>query len=65
MLQEYYKLRTGALLEMKQAGEQPYPHKFHVGSSLEQFIERFSYLKDGEMLDKEEQTIAGEAQTLF
>ncbi|XP_059482883.1 lysine--tRNA ligase isoform X2 [Neocloeon triangulifer] len=56
---EYYKLRTNALAEQKARGESPYPHKFHVEISLEEFIVKYNHLKDGETLDKEVQTIAG------
>ncbi|KAF4524318.1 hypothetical protein B566_EDAN005376 [Ephemera danica] len=61
---EYFKLRTTALAEMKQAGDSPYPHKFHVSLSLEAFIERYSHIKDGEMLDNEEVTIAGRVHAI-
>ena len=28
--QEYYKLRCAQIVERKKAGDNPYPHKFHV-----------------------------------
>lgn len=49
---EYFKLRTAAVAELKRSPEtDPYPHKFHVSTSLEEFIEKYSNLKDGETLD--------------
>lgn len=36
----------------KEEGPHPYPHKFNVEISLGEFIERYSYLKDGEMKDE-------------
>jgi lysyl-tRNA synthetase class 2 len=38
---------------------QPYPHKFHVSISLEDFIERYKGLPDGRIIDDEEESIAG------
>lgn len=51
---EYFKLRSIAVTELKKnEATHPYPHKFHVSSSLESFIEKYSNLKDGEMLENE------------
>lgn len=57
---EYFKLRTTAVAEMKKSPEtHPYPHKFHVNTSLEDFIEKYSTLKDGEVLEHVELSLAG------
>lgn len=50
---EYFKLRSAAVEELKKRPEtHPYPHKFHVTISLENFIEKFqNTIKDGETLD--------------
>ncbi|XP_065331984.1 lysine--tRNA ligase isoform X2 [Cloeon dipterum] len=56
---EYYKLRTTMLTEVKARGENPYPHKFNVEISLEEFINKYSHLKDGETLESDVKTIAG------
>ena len=42
----------------KEEGPHPYPHKFNVEISLGQFIEHYSYLKEGEVKD-EPVSIAG------
>ena len=51
-------MRTRAVGKQKEAGENPYPHKFHVQMSLEEFIERYDHIADGDILD-EEITVAG------
>ncbi|XP_055353180.1 lysine--tRNA ligase-like [Paramacrobiotus metropolitanus] len=47
---EYFKFRVDTLAAMKSAGENPYPHKFHVDTSLVQFVEKFKNIADGEQL---------------
>ena len=42
----------------KDAGENLYPHKFFVQISLEEFIERYNHIEDGDILE-EEVTVAG------
>lgn len=57
---EYFKLRSAAVAEMKKSPEtHPYPHKFHVSTSLEEFLDKYSSLKDGEVLDHVELSLAG------
>ncbi|XP_018569176.1 lysine--tRNA ligase isoform X1 [Anoplophora glabripennis] len=58
---EYFKIRTNAIAHLKTLGgdNHPYPHKFHVTTSLEEFIEKYSNLKDGEVLENERHSIAG------
>lgn len=50
---EYFKLRSTAIEELKKQPEtHPYPHKFHVTISLENFIEKYqNNINDGETLD--------------
>ncbi len=49
---EYFKLRSAAVAELKRSPEtDPYPHKFHVSTSLEEFIEKYANLTDGQTLD--------------
>ena len=53
---EYFKLRSTAVEEMKKdPATHPYPHKFHVDTSLTAFIERYHALPDG--ITKEEATV--------
>merc|ERR1719411_491216 len=56
---EYFKLRTGAIEELKSTDSHPYPHKFHVSISLTNFIEKYESLKDGETLTDVEVRLAG------
>ncbi|XP_043866344.1 lysine--tRNA ligase isoform X2 [Drosophila mojavensis] len=57
---EYFKLRSAAVADLKQTSENhPYPHKFHVSISLENFIEQYAQLKDGETLDQVNLSVAG------
>lgn len=57
---EYFKLRSSAVAELKKTPEtHPYPHKFHVSCSLEAFLEKYNGLKDGDMLEQENLSVAG------
>lgn len=47
---EYYKLRVQMINGMKAAGEDPYPHKFHVSMSLTEFIEKYQNIETGQVL---------------
>ncbi|KAE8751299.1 hypothetical protein FOCC_FOCC001870 [Frankliniella occidentalis] len=49
---EYRRIRSLAVNKLKETGDHPYPHKYHVSISLDEFIEKFSHVKDGEMLDE-------------
>lgn len=44
---------------MKKDGEEPYPHKFHVTISLEEFIEKFNSLNESQILHDEQYSVAG------
>ena len=46
---EFFKLRSAAVASLKEKGEHPYPHKFHVSMSLENFIQDFQHLEPGEV----------------
>ncbi|XP_076283238.1 lysyl-tRNA synthetase isoform X2 [Lasioglossum baleicum] len=62
---EYIKLRTNAVNQLKSNNENPYPHKFHVSMSLENFIEKFSdNLKEGEVLENEVHSVAGRVHAI-
>nr|CAI5826679.1 unnamed protein product [Callosobruchus analis] len=63
---EYFKIRTAAVQALKDLGGEnhPYPHKFHVSTSLEEFIEKYKDLKDGEVLENERLSVAGRIHAL-
>ena len=44
---EYFKIRSAAIEELKLGPNHPYPHKFHVNISLTEFIETYSSIEDG------------------
>lgn len=63
---EYFKIRSQAIENLKQAGgaQHPYPHKFHVSTSLTEFIEKYSDLKDGEVVESDNLSVAGRVHAI-
>lgn len=63
---EYYKLRTAAVAALKNGSkdDHPYPHKFTVTISLEEFIEKYNNLSNGEVLDKVTVSLAGRIHSI-
>ena len=62
---EYFKLRSAAVQELKKSeATHPYPHKFHVSMSLENFLEKYGHLKDGETLDNDNLSVAGRIHSI-
>lgn len=62
---EYFKLRSTTITEWKKSEEtHPYPHKFHVSSSLDDFITKYSSLADGETLENEKLSVAGRVHAI-
>ncbi|XP_077144693.1 lysine--tRNA ligase isoform X1 [Ranitomeya variabilis] len=55
---QYYKIRTQAIQQLKGTKDDPYPHKFQVQMSLTKFIQQYSNLQVGDHLE-EVVTIAG------
>jgi len=47
------------IAQMKKDGEVPYPHKFNVTISLEEFIEKFNFLAETQILHDEPCSVAG------
>ncbi|XP_010789834.1 lysine--tRNA ligase isoform X2 [Notothenia coriiceps] len=47
---QYFKIRSQAIQELKGTAEDPYPHKYHVDLSLTEFIEKYNHLQPGEQL---------------
>lgn len=50
---EYFKLRSKSIAQLKDKGDNPYPHKFHVQISLKEFIEKYNDTPAGETHDVE------------
>lgn len=62
---EYFKYRSGLVEDLKKSPENhPYPHKFKVSTSLEEFINKYNHLKDGDMLENEKLSIAGRIHSI-
>nr|CAD7573584.1 unnamed protein product [Timema californicum] len=61
---EFFRLRTQAVSQLKETDQHPYPHKFHVSISLEEFIEKYSHLKDGEISEATEECVAGRVHAI-
>uniref|UniRef100_A0AAX7VA28 Lysine--tRNA ligase n=1 Tax=Astatotilapia calliptera TaxID=8154 RepID=A0AAX7VA28_ASTCA len=47
---QYFKIRTQAIQELKGTAEDPYPHKYNVDLSLTEFIEKYNHLQPGDQL---------------
>ncbi|KAM4614304.1 lysine--tRNA ligase isoform 1-T1 [Discoglossus pictus] len=47
---QYYKIRTQAVQQLKGTKNDPYPHKFHVDMSLTDFVQKYSNLQTGDHL---------------
>ncbi|XP_063838602.1 lysine--tRNA ligase isoform X1 [Ostrinia nubilalis] len=63
---EYYKLRTTAVAALKNGDKEdhPYPHKFTVTTSLEEFIEKYNNLASGEVLENVTLSVAGRVHSI-
>ncbi|CAD5234693.1 unnamed protein product [Bursaphelenchus xylophilus] len=57
--QEYFNMRVRMINERREAGEEPFPHKFNVSISLKEFTEKYAYLKDNQVLEDVTVSIAG------
>ena len=57
---EYFKLRSQAVEDLKgEEASHPYPHKFHVSTSLTAYLEEYERLKESETLKDVEVRVAG------
>ncbi|TVU46306.1 hypothetical protein EJB05_05832 [Eragrostis curvula] len=56
---QYRENRIKAIGSLKDAGVNPYPHKFQVGISVPHYIEKYKGLKDGEKLADVTECLAG------
>lgn len=63
---EYFKLRSQAVANLKEIGgpEHPYPHKFNVTISLADFIEKYSSLKEGDVVESDKLSVAGRVHAI-
>ncbi|WOK97026.1 lysine--tRNA ligase isoform X1 [Canna indica] len=56
---QYYENRLKVLALLKEAGTNPYPHKFHVSMTIDEYIEQYKVLSDGTHLKDVEVNLAG------
>ncbi|XP_053402487.1 lysine--tRNA ligase-like isoform X2 [Mercenaria mercenaria] len=56
---EYFKLRSRAVANMKATNDNPYPHKFHVGMSLVEYIEKYNNISDGTIQEDTTVSVSG------
>ncbi|XP_060522009.1 lysine--tRNA ligase [Cylas formicarius] len=63
---EYFKLRTTAIANLKSIGgeDAPYPHKFHVSISLTEFVQKYSSLNEGEVREDDKLSLAGRVHAI-
>ncbi|KAH8408945.1 hypothetical protein KR009_004247 [Drosophila setifemur] len=62
---EYFKLRSAAVQELKRSPTtDPYPHKFHVSISLEEFIAKYENLQEGQTLEDVTLSVAGRVHAI-
>lgn len=64
---EFFKLRSATVAALKATGkpeDHPYPHKFKVDISLNEFISKYSHLTDGQMLEDVTLSVAGRVHAI-
>ncbi|XP_050525159.1 lysine--tRNA ligase isoform X2 [Daktulosphaira vitifoliae] len=61
---EFFSLRLQAIAQMKKDGDEPYPHKFNVTSSLEDFINEYQSLSESQIFHDKELSVAGRVHAI-
>lgn len=63
---EYFKLRSAAITALKSGpkDDHPYPHKFNVTISMEEFIAKYNNLNSGEVLESVTCSVAGRVHAI-
>ncbi|PIN23717.1 Lysyl-tRNA synthetase (class II) [Handroanthus impetiginosus] len=56
---QYYENRLRALSAQKEAGINPYPHKFEANLSIPEYVKKYESLNSGDHLEDVEERIAG------
>ncbi|KAL3860264.1 hypothetical protein ACJMK2_010411 [Sinanodonta woodiana] len=56
---EYLKLRSKIVSQLKVEGEVPYPHKFHVDISLTDYIDKYQNIELGLVIESETLSVSG------
>jgi len=50
---QYTEIRNKKLEDMRTRGENPYPHKYHVTTGMQEFIDKYDNIKDGEKYEND------------
>ena len=58
-LQQYLKNRLKHAASLRAAGEEPYPHKFHVTMPIPKHVEQYKNIGNGEHLEDVTVKLAG------
>jgi lysyl-tRNA synthetase, class II len=58
-LQQYYENRLNVLAAQKEAGKNPYPHKFFASLSVPEYVKKYGSLESGAHLEDVEVSLAG------
>ncbi|XP_037078194.1 lysine--tRNA ligase-like isoform X1 [Pollicipes pollicipes] len=61
---EYYRMRVAGVTAAKEAGENPFPHKFHVTTSLQEFIGTYGDIADGSAVEDVTVSVAGRLHSI-
>lgn len=61
---EYFKLRSSLVQQLKASSTSPYPHKYNVDTSLQVFIESYQHLTDGQALEDKSCSVAGRVHSI-
>ncbi|KAF0289708.1 Lysine--tRNA ligase [Amphibalanus amphitrite] len=61
---EYYKMRVAGVTTAKEAGQNPFPHKFHVTTSLQEFISTYGSIEDGSVVEDVTVSVAGRVHSI-
>lgn len=61
----YFQTRLAAVAELKKSTDNhPYPHKFDVSLTLDEFVNKYSYLQNEETLENSQESVAGRVHSI-
>jgi len=62
LIQQYFEMRKRGIAALRENNEEPYPHKFHVSTSLSDFIDKYNGLEIGQHVNDVTVSVAGKQQ---
>ena len=57
-------MRLAGITSAKEAGQNPFPHKFHVTTSLQEFISTYGSIEDGSVVEDVTVSVAGRLHSI-